>query len=142
MSNFSPSIQFAKHWLNTPNSVKTAFKDELNDIIRLLNDQTPINEFAFTNDDFDHTISVLMQSKDAHIKHPTLVHSIDTTALSDASGDLTADELQQLENRLFQNLSGQVDGFLAEHTKQLSEDLRTWLRTTIKNELAAYKRQS
>ncbi|MDO4894922.1 hypothetical protein [Moraxella sp.] len=143
MANFSPSIYFAKHWLNTPDSVKTAFKHELNDIIRLLDGDESVAEFEFTNADFDQTINTLLYADDAFASHTPpnrLVHSIDTTALTEPTQTIAAAELSTLEHHLYQKLSSQIDGFLGEHMAQLSSDLRLWLQTTIKNELANYKR--
>ncbi|WP_294033187.1 hypothetical protein [uncultured Moraxella sp.] len=144
MANFSPSIQFAKRWLGTPASARSAVYDELDDIIRLLDSSEPVSDFRFSHPDFNQAMQGFMQDgSSTNTQAMRLVHSLDTTSLDgEATATLTDNDLQALEARLNHNLSAQIDEFLGDHMSQLSDDLRAWLKTTIRNELANYQRQN
>lgn len=69
-----------------------------------------------------------------------MVHSIDTTPLTqDTDGKFSPEELSDVEARISAKLSAQLDDFLGEHMTHLSNDLKAWVSTTVKNELADYK---
>ena len=141
MANFSPSIQFAKRWLSTPPAARRALLDELDDITALLDHRTALADFTFTHSNVDQVMSERLADT-AVMPQTRLVHSIDTTSLTDDnSADLTDTDLAALEKRLQANLTAQIDDFLREHMQQLSGDLQAWLQSTIRNELAHYQRQ-
>ena len=141
MSNFSPSIHFAKHWLATPVSARDAIYDELNDIISLLDSEAPIKQFRFQHPDFYQAVASAIESNNANAKPTRLIHSIETTSLTaDEPEALGVADLTDLELRLNQSLGKQIDEFLGEHMSQLSEDLRAWVQMAVRHELANYQR--
>lgn len=137
MANFSPSISFAKHWLSTPLAARTAIYDELNDIIALLDSSEPVQQFKFRRPDFYQAVAEAMQSVDSTASTGRLIHSIETTSLKADNPSASLPNLQELETRLNQSLSEQIEEFLGEHMSQLSEDLRAWVKIAIRHELAA-----
>lgn len=141
MSAFSPTPQFAKRWLATPTAVKDAFRQELDDIIDMLHGTTTARNFAFSYPDFGNEIKELLDQHKAESKPVKLIHTLDTslTTIEKKKPSPTAKELEALEKRILEKLTAQVEDFLGEHTNQLSDDLKAWLKTAIKNELAEYK---
>lgn len=141
MATFSPTLQFPKRWLNTPNPVKQVFHQELDDIIHMLGSAIDAKDYQFTHQDFDKTVSELINKYQEEYKEPAkLVHSIDTTPLSQQTHhNFSTEELHDVEQRIHQKLSVQLDDFLSEHIAQLSEDLKDWVAIAIKNELAEYQ---
>lgn len=141
MANFSPSIQFARRWLGAPSDARRAIYEELDDIIELLDSQAPLSEFRFRHSDFNATLVAHMQAGSSG-EAMRLVHPIDTTQLiDDAKDSLDTPDLQVLEARLTQDLSRQVDEFLKEHMAQLNQELKAWVATTVRNEMANFQRQ-
>ncbi|MDO4441291.1 MAG: hypothetical protein Q4B81_03830 [Moraxella sp.] len=141
MATFSPTLQFSKRWLATPAPVKQAFHQELDDIIDMLDSDTPAKDYAFTNADFSGAVANLLDTHQGETTEPAkLVHSIDTTPLVSQNGEYTKESLSEIEARISAKLSAQLDNFLGEHLAQLSEDLKTWVATTVKNELAEYQK--
>lgn len=142
MATFSPTLQFSKRWLATPSAVKQTFYRELDDIIHMLGSDVPAKDYQFTNNDFGGAVAELIQTyADEPTEPAKLVHSIDTTPLSaESAGSFSPEELSEVEARIHAKLSAQLDDFLGEHMAQLSEDLKTWIDTAIKNELSDYKK--
>lgn len=143
MANFAPSIHFAKHWKNTPKAVKQAFYDELNDIIALLDGHQSIQDFSFRQTDFDQAIALLLDNEPGQETPTKLVHSLDVTPLANHKPklELTATDIEILQDQLQQKLLGQLNDFLDEHFTQLSGDLHEWVKIAINNELTPYQRQ-
>lgn len=141
MATFSPTLQFSKHWLATPNAVKQAFYQELDDIIHMLGSDIATKDYQFTNNDFGSAVSELLSTHQGEPREPAkLVHSIDTTPLTqETRSEMNPDELANIEARISTKLSVQLDDFLGEHMARLSDDLKAWVNTAIKNELAKYK---
>ena len=141
MSNFSPSIHFAKRWLATPAPARSAIYDELDDIISLLDSEAPIGQFRFQHPDFYQAVASAIESADGEAKPNRLIHSIETTSLTaDEPEALTAPDFDDIEARLNQSLATQIDEFLGEHMSQLSEDLRAWGQMAVRHELANHQR--
>lgn len=141
MSNFSPSIHFAKRWLATPAPARSAIYDELDDIISLLDSEAPIDQFRFQHPDFYQAVANSIESADGEAKPNRLIHSIETTSLTaDEPETLTAPDFDDIEARLNQSLATQIDEFLGEHMSQLSEDLRAWVQMAVRHELANHQR--
>ena len=141
MSNFSPSIHFAKRWLATPAPARSAIYDELDDIISLLDSEAPIGQFRFQHPDFYQAVVSAIESADGEAKPNRLIHSIETTSLTaDEPEALTAPDFDDIEARLNQSLATQIDEFLGEHMSQLSEDLRAWVQMAVRHELANHQR--
>lgn len=141
MSNFSPSIHFAKRWLATPAPARSAIYDELDDIISLLDSEAPIDQFRFRHPDFYQAVASSIESADGEAKPNRLIHSIETTSLTaDEPEALTAPDFDDIEARLNQSLATQIDEFLGEHMSQLSEDLRAWVQMAVRHELANHQR--
>lgn len=141
MSNFSPSIHFAKRWLATPQPARTAIYDELDDIISLLDSQAPIGQFRFQHPDFYQAVADGIEAADGEVKPNRLIHSIETTSLiADAPEVFDVPDFDDIEARLNQSLATQIDEFLGEHMSQLSEDLRAWVKMAVRHELANYQR--
>lgn len=110
-SSYSP--QFNQHWLAMPFTLRQAFYQELDDIIKLLENDVPLGAFAFTYQDFDTTIDALLPVKDV--------------APADAP---------TLEETLYANLSGALDERLDDKLQALADELKQWLQSAIKDELA------
>lgn len=141
MSNFSPSIHFAKRWLATPAPARSAIYDELDDIISLLDSEAPIDQFRFQHPDFYQAVASSIESADGEAKPNRLIHSIETTSLTaDEPEALTTPDFDDIEARLNQSLATQIDEFLGEHMSQLSEDLRAWVQMAVRHELANHQR--
>ncbi|MFA9486564.1 hypothetical protein LU276_07860 [Moraxella haemolytica] len=141
MATFSPTLQFSKRWLATPAPVKQAFHQELDDIIKMLGSNTHAKDYQFTHTDFNSTILDLIDAHQGETAQPAkIVHSIDTTPLASQNGEYTKESLAEIEARISTKLSTQLDSFLGEHLAQLSEDLKSWISTTVKNELAEYQK--
>ena len=141
MSNFSPSIHFAKRWLATPAPARSVIYDELDDIISLLDSEAPIDQFRFQHPDFYQAVASAIESADGETKPNRLIHSIETTSLTaDEPEALTAPDFDDIEARLNQSLATQIDEFLGEHMSQLSEDLRAWVQMAVRHELANHQR--
>lgn len=141
MSNFSPSIHFAKRWLATPAPARSAIYDELDDIISLLDSKAPIGQFRFQHPDFYQAVASAIESAEGEAKPNRLIHSIETTSLTaDEPEALTAPDFDDIEARLNQSLATQIDEFLGEHMSQLSEDLRAWVQMAVRHELANHQR--
>lgn len=146
MANFSPSLQFPKRWRATPSVVKQTFYQELEDIIHMLGSEIPAKDYQFTNPDFGATVAELLKTHQDEPATPAkLVHSIDTTPLRTTETDTTQETLTQetladLETRINDKLSAQLDDFLGEHLAQLSTDLKAWIQTAVKNELADHQK--
>lgn len=141
MATFSPTLQFSKRWLATPNAVKQAFHQELDDIIHMLGSDIAAKDYQFTNNDFSGAVSELLSTHQGESKEPIkLVHSIDTTPLiQETHGEFNPEELSDVEARISAKLSAQLDDFLGEHMVHLSSDLKAWVSTAVRNELADYK---
>lgn len=141
MSNFSPSIHFAKRWLATPAPARSAIYDELDDIISLLDSEAPIGQFRFQHPDFYQAVASAIESAEGETKPNRLIHSIETTSLTaDEPEALAAPDFDDIEARLNQSLAVQIDEFLGEHMSQLSEDLRAWVQMAVRHELANHQR--
>lgn len=108
----------------------------------MLGSDVPAKDYQFTNNDFDGAVAELLQTyADEPTEPAKLVHSIDTTPLSaENAGSFSPEELSEVEARIHTKLSTQLDDFLGEHMAQLSEDLKAWISTAIKNELSDYKK--
>lgn len=141
MSAFSPSPQFAKRWLATPVAVKESFRQELDDIIDMLHSPIPARDFNFSLPDFGEEIKHLMATHKDESKPVKLIHSLDTslTPIEPRKPALSNKEIQELEVKICDKLSAQITDFLDEHMGQLSDDLKAWIKTAVKNELAEYK---
>lgn len=144
MTAFSPSPQFTKRWHATPAAIKNAFHQELDDIIDMLHGSTPAHEFEFNHADFGQTIEDLFFiHKDDTPIPARLIHNLETPqALFDneaSTQKLHPTDLDELERRITGKLSQQIDDFLGEHMAQVSEDLKSWLKTALKNELANHQ---
>lgn len=141
MSAFSPSPQFAKRWLATPVAVKESFRQELDDIIDMLHGTTPARDFRFSSPDFGEEIKHLLETYKDESKPVKLIHSLDTslTPIEPRKPALSKKEMDELEIKIADKLSAQITDFLDEHTGQLSDDLKAWIKTAVKNELAEYK---
>lgn len=139
MSAFSPSPQFAKRWLATPNVVKQAFHQELEDIIDMLYGTTDAQQFAFTHPNFGDSIAHLLATHKPDKPSSKLIHTLDSRlSLTNDTPAFDDKELPTVERHIYDKLSTQIDDFLAEHTAELAEDLKAWLQTAIKHELATY----
>lgn len=72
------------------------------------------------------------------------MHSFDSTSLTINTDDDTSgfdkEELSEIQRLITTKLSAQLDDFLTEHLAQLSEDLKSWIDTAIKNELSDYRK--
>ncbi|OAU95154.1 hypothetical protein [Moraxella catarrhalis] len=140
MANFSPSINFAKRWLATPSEARTAIYQELDDIIDLLDSELLVKDFRFQHEDFDAAVAQGMQKNSNSASANRLIHTIETTSLKDDDAKvLESPNVDELEARLIQSMSGQIDEFLGEHMAQLSEDLRAWVKVAVRHELANYQ---
>ncbi|OOR91315.1 hypothetical protein B0181_03130 [Moraxella caviae] len=141
MATFSPTLQFQKRWLAAPAAVKQAFHQELSDIIHMMGSDIAAKDYAFTNPDFGRTVSELLQTQQTEsAPAKKFVQNIDTTPLSDAGeAHFNPQDLAAVEARITSKLSAQIDDFLGEHFAQLTDDLKAWLQTAVKNEMAKYK---
>ncbi|VEG13996.1 hypothetical protein [Moraxella cuniculi] len=141
MANFSPSIQFAKRWLATPVAARKAIYDELDDIINLLDSDTPSKAFVFTHADFYQAVATAINQGEAVSTPSRLIHSIETTSLSAEKTSHAANQVdfKAVEARLNESLATQIDEFLVEHTAQLADDLRAWVQMAVRHELANYQ---
>lgn len=146
MSAFSPSPQFSKRWHATPAAIKNAFYQELDDIIDMLHGTAAAHEFEFNYGDFGQTLADLFFiHKDDKPIPARLIHNLENPPVSfqrenEAKYErLHPDDLVKLEDRICEKLQGQIDDFLGEHVAQLSEDLKVWLGSAVKNELAQHR---
>lgn len=141
MSAFSPSPQFAKRWLATPVAVKESFRQELDDIIDMLHSPIPAQDFRFSLPNFGEEIQKLMATHKDESKPVKLIHSLDTslTPIEPKKPALNKKEMDELEVKICEKLSTQITDFLDEHISELSDDLKAWIKTAVKNELAEYK---
>lgn len=146
MTAFSPSPQFTKRWHATPIAIKNAFHQELDDIIDMLHGSTPAHEFEFNHADFGQTIEdLLFIHKDDTPVPARIIHNLENPqALFDnetpkPTQRLHPKDLDELEARITEKLSRQIDDFLGEHMAQVSDDLKGWLKTALKNELANHQ---
>lgn len=144
--SFSPSPQFSKRWHVIPADIKSVFHQELDDIIDMLHSTTPAHSFEFTYGNFGQTLAELFLLHKNDTPTPTrLIHNLENSSTLFEQSEkpnaerLHPDDLAKLEERISQKLQSQIDDFLGEHMIQLSEDLKVWLKTAIKNELAEYK---
>lgn len=145
MATFSPTLQFPKRWLATPSPVKQIFHQELDDIIHMLGSEIPAKDYQFTNQNFGDAVAELLNTpSESSAKPAKLVHSFDSTSLTINTDDDTSgfdkEELSEIQRRITTKLSAQLDDFLTEHLAQLSEDLKSWIDTAIKNELSDYRK--
>ncbi len=146
MTAFSPSPQFTKRWHATPAAIKNAFHQELDDIIDMLHGSTPAHEFEFNHADFGQTIEDLFFiHKDDTPIPARIIHNLETSQalfehqVSTPAQRLHPKDLDELEQRITDKLGKQIDDFLGEHMTQVSEDLKGWLKTALKNELANHQ---
>lgn len=145
MAHFAPSIHFTRRWLGMPQTVKQAFYDELDDIIDLLKSTMPVDEFSFYHSDFGRLIAERLDGTVS--TPPSLVHRSIPEMLDDPLMPIEMlfvgdDELAAIEARLYEKLSNQLNEFLDAHFTQLSGDLDSWLKGSIRNEIIAIRLQN
>lgn len=121
------SPDFPKHWLNMPIAIRQAFYQELSDIVDMLQSGAD-KEFVFTYRNFDATIEALLPSDD--------ISQNDYYTPATAPFKLSEADRQAIEQRIYDKLSLKIDDFLSEHMGQLSNNLKTWLKSTINDELS------
>lgn len=145
MTAFSPSPQFTKRWHATPTAIKNAFHQELDDIIDMLHGTVSASNFEFNHPNFGQTLEDLFFiHKDDTPVPARIIHNLETPqALFNPKTvkpveRLHPNDLQELEQRIMAKLSKQIDDFLGEHTAQVSEDLKIWLKSALKNELSQH----
>lgn len=127
---------FYQRWHSTPTAIKQALYQELEDIIGLLQSDSNAKSYSFTYPDFDATIEVLLLPN----KHNTnSIKFMPTTAKTDAPYTATQtaqpDDKHIIAQHIYDKLSAQIDDALSKHLGQLSDDLKTWLKTAIDDEL-------
>lgn len=115
--SFTPSDNFNERWLQSPDAMKKAIHDELDDIMLLLQDDTPARDFEFTTPNLH-----------AKLEHLQIAH-LDT--LKQLAKKIKAQKADELIPRLEQTLQAK----LADETALLSDNLKLWLRQLIKEEL-------
>lgn len=115
--SFTPSEQFAKRWLNSPTAMKTAIYNELDDIIKLLQDDTDVNTFEFTTEQLSDKLHDLQT---AHLQ-----------TLKQLAKKLKEQKMQEL----LPILHNRIDDQLSEQITMLSDELKIWLQQMIKEEL-------
>lgn len=131
------SSEFRHHWLATPVAIKQAFYQELDDIADMLQSSVSVDSFAFTYRDFNATIEALLPTDDVPLpKYTSALEDTDTPETADKPKlNLSDEDRQAIEQKIYDKLSAQIDDFLSEHLSQLSDDLKLWLKSTINNEL-------
>lgn len=143
MSDFSPSLQFRKRWIATPQAVKQAFFQEFDDIIAMLDSDKPVADFTFHHADFGADVSRLMsQNAQEPTPQTKLVPSLESVSLSlndAADKPVITKDMQGIHADIVAKLSVQVDEFLTSLTDELKDELKVWLDNTVKNELANYQ---
>lgn len=92
MTTFTFSQQFNQRWSDSPTTVRQAITQELEDIITLLQPDTKLDEFAFTNDELASHIDALYE---ADRQQPTTV-DIQPTVRNKPSSTQTIDTQAQL----------------------------------------------
>lgn len=144
MTAFSPTPQFSKRWITSPTAVKQAFYQELDDIVAMLKSNEPANEFRFDAPDFGRTVADLLATHKGEDKSTQLVYGLDTRLTNDTvqTASISEQNLHELESRIVTKLSQQIQDFLSEHMDSLSDELKNWLRTAVKNELADHRQHS
>lgn len=115
--SFTPSEQFAKRWLNSPTAMKTAIYNELDDIIKLLQDDTDVNTFEFTTERLSQKLHDLQT---AHLQ-----------TLKQLAKQLKEQKMQEL----LPVLHNHIDHQLSEQMAVLSDELKIWLKQMVKEEL-------
>lgn len=115
--SFTPSEQFAKRWLNSPTAMKTAIYNELDDIIKLLQDDTDVNTFEFTTERLSQKL-----------------HDLQTAHLQTLK-QLAKKFKEQKMQELLPILHNRIDDQLSEQITMLSDELKIWLKQMIKEEL-------
>lgn len=115
--SFTPSDKFNERWLQSPDAMKQAIHNELDDIILLLQDGTVAKTFEFTTPDLD-----------AKLEHLQIAH-LDT--LKQLAKKLKAQKANDLIPELEKRLDDKLTGELAE----LSDELKRWIRQVIQEEL-------
>lgn len=118
MSSFSPSEQFEQRWLGSPMAMRKAIQGELSDIIVLLDEKTDLNTFNFQTPDL-HTALYHLQTA-----HLDTLHQIRRQE--------RAEQAQMLIPKFEQKIQEALDARIG----SLSDELRAWIRESIKDELA------
>lgn len=118
MSSFSPSEQFEQRWLGSPVAMRKAIENELSDIIALLDENTDLNTFAFQTPDL----------------HTALYHL--QTAHLDTLRQIRRQERSEQAQMLIPKFEQKIQEALNDRLGGLSEELRIWIRESIKDELA------
>lgn len=93
MTTFTFSQQFNQRWSDSPTTVRQAITQELEDIITLLQPDTKLDEFAFTNDELASHIDALYE---ADRQQPTTVDIQPTVRNKPSSSTQTIDTQAQL----------------------------------------------
>lgn len=148
MSNFSPSLHFSKHWLELPVAAKQAFYQELSDIAQMLQSDGHAQDFHFEHEDFDSVIADLLSSQNHQAPAKPTEHTnlnadntstVHVTEQHPTTPVFNPQEQAKLESDIYDKLAVQIDDVLSEHMSQLSEDLKEWLKSAIKDELAKHQ---
>ncbi|UNU73817.1 hypothetical protein LU293_02650 [Moraxella nasovis] len=141
MANFSPSLQFQKRWQAAPAQVKDMFHQELDDIIDMLKGDTLAKDYRFRHGNFADTIEPLLTKHQENLSTSTstVLQNPESLSLTDDKSPINEHELELMEERIIAKLNNQLDEFVIEHIDQLSDELRSWLKTAVKSEIAQYK---
>lgn len=115
--SFTPSDNFEQRWLDSPVAMKQAIHDELDDIIKLLDDDTRVDGFEFAHPDL---ASKLTHLQTAHLE-----------SIQKLAQKLKAERAEALIPALEQRL----DDMLVSRMDSLSSELKAWIRQVIQEEL-------
>ena len=111
----------------------------------MLHGSTSAHDFEFYHADFGQTLADLFLIHQDDTPIPArIIHNLETpqapfSQTSAPTQRLHPKDLDALETRITDKLSKQIDDFLGEHMAQVSDDLKGWLKTALKNELANHQ---
>lgn len=119
---FTPSDQFNERWLATPQAMKQAIYDELDDIIALLQNDSKLEGFHFRNLDLNDKLHHL------HIAHLETLKTLHQKQRQERVDAL----LPILEAKIEQKLHDKVN----ERLVGLDKELKLWIAQVVADEVA------
>lgn len=117
--SFTPSAKFSERWLSSPSAMKEAIHGELDDIMRLLGEDSDVVGFRFQNPDLN---AVLRNLQSAHLE---------------TRREMIRLAKESRAHELIPKLEMKIDDAISDRMGLLSEELKAWIRQAIKEELDA-----
>lgn len=120
--SFSLSAQFPERWIESPDALKKAIYDDLDDLVLLLDEQTRLDTFVFQTPDLNQTLHALQTA------HLQTLHTLAQKRHKEC--------ISQIQPKLEQELESKLREKLSEKMLSLDHELRQWLKQAIIETLA------